>query len=495
VTFGEWWSRAQQAVLSSGAGKAGEIGAIQEGSHPHNHSSQGCLSTGVLRRRLVDLSSSCGVGRIYCWMQCQTLPEDFDCTTEEAICASTQTNMVCPELGGQLHDASCKATCPNENNFVLSVYGSGEGVTDGVYRIDLSDGERATYLQVPSNDTMTPRMQIRWDEGRRRWELFSDAYRNSSILYLSYGAANVPPTAGWEIYSGNFPSPSIRYTGKSWSWSGRRRRRGNELDEEEPEETFCNGVITDMHMGGFVTHNAENIPCLVFFSGSLVLDEAAKFWLAIAGTVLIGITSELFIAMRRWRWTSAMTSKEQSTRCRRRLHKAELLCLYASTRFLGYGAMLLTMTYSVEFFMAVIVGMTIGHALFNMDGPTGEDATPCCTADMGGPSLTPPKNVSVASSADEAASMWSGEPAAPAAAGHERQARFQVSGMTCENCLSKLRSTVTALPHVRSIPVLELESGLLVVELAADPDLPASAAAAGICQAIETLSYQARPLQ
>ena len=45
---------------------------------------------------------------------------------------------------------------------------------------------------------------------------------------------------------------------------------------------------------------------------------------------------------------------------------------------LGYFAMLVAMTYSVELFLCVCFGLVAGHGLFNMDGPVSESVDPCC---------------------------------------------------------------------------------------------------------------------
>jgi len=48
---------------------------------------------------------------------------------------------------------------------------------------------------------------------------------------------------------------------------------------------------------------------------------------------------------------------------------------------LGYLAMLVAMTYSVELFLSLCVGFVTGHALLNAgDGSVGETADPCCAA-------------------------------------------------------------------------------------------------------------------
>ena len=40
--------------------------------------------------------------------------------------------------------------------------------------------------------------------------------------------------------------------------------------------------------------------------------------------------------------------------------------------------MLVAMTYSLELFVCVVLGLIIGHAIFNMKQPVGESIDPCC---------------------------------------------------------------------------------------------------------------------
>ena len=54
------------------------------------------------------------------------------------------------------------------------------------------------------------------------------------------------------------------------------------------------------------------------------------------------------------------------------------LSLFGINLALGYMAMLVAMTYSLELFSCVVFGLIIGHAIFNMKQPVGESIDPCC---------------------------------------------------------------------------------------------------------------------
>jgi hypothetical protein len=57
-----------------------------------------------------------------------------------------------------------------------------------------------------------------------------------------------------------------------------------------------------------------------------------------------------------------------------------ILICFGLNLFLGYLAMLVAMTYSVELFLCVLVGIVAGHAVFNLGTPVGETIDPCCAS-------------------------------------------------------------------------------------------------------------------
>ena len=54
------------------------------------------------------------------------------------------------------------------------------------------------------------------------------------------------------------------------------------------------------------------------------------------------------------------------------------ISLFGVNLALGYMAMLVAMTYSLELFSCIVLGLIIGHAVFNMKQPVGESIDPCC---------------------------------------------------------------------------------------------------------------------
>jgi len=448
ATFGEWWRRAQQAVSVQVSGHADN----DEGEG--QSSAIGCLSMRRLQRRLEDQARACPSGSVYCWMQCQTVPADLPCDQSAAMCMSETTGDICTERGpGHTHDASCTPTCPTSNDLVVEVQGAGEGMDvvegldcNGVYKADDLVGGKHSYLKVvvqPAGAALEGvRAMIRWDEGYKRWELFAEGYRNSSVLYYNEANSRAPPTGGWETYAGDLPAPRLRYVGVSGS-SGLLSRQGT---------GFCNGVLTDMHMLGFIWSGEED-PCLILLFPGWELTDATKFWLAAAGVVLAGIFAEFLVAVRRWQDAAV---KKTGSSLLRRLRVPQRLALYGVTRTVGYLIMLVSMTYSIELFIALIAGLTIGHGLFNLSAPPGEDVTPCCQAGGGSksPSDSQSSPVSGGSSLSVLPELVDG------------QLRLHVAGMTCGSCERTVRQAAEAVPGVAGVAGVSAGTGVLKVEIA-----------------------------
>ena len=61
--------------------------------------------------------------------------------------------------------------------------------------------------------------------------------------------------------------------------------------------------------------------------------------------------------------------------------RAAMASLFAVQATLGYFLMLIAMTYQGELFIAVIFGLGLGHAAFNVSAPVSESADACCVDD------------------------------------------------------------------------------------------------------------------
>ena len=57
-----------------------------------------------------------------------------------------------------------------------------------------------------------------------------------------------------------------------------------------------------------------------------------------------------------------------------------VVSLFGLNLILGYLAMLVAMTYSIELFLCVVFGLCVGHFTFNTKSVVGESIDPCCAS-------------------------------------------------------------------------------------------------------------------
>ena len=57
-----------------------------------------------------------------------------------------------------------------------------------------------------------------------------------------------------------------------------------------------------------------------------------------------------------------------------------VVTLFGLNLVLGYLAMLVAMTYSIELFICVVIGLMLGHFIFNTKSVVGESIDPCCAS-------------------------------------------------------------------------------------------------------------------
>ena len=143
------------------------------------------------------------------------------------------------------------------------------------------------------------------------------------------------------------------------------------------QSNFCNGG-TDMFMTGFETIDpSPKKTCVILFFNAWTLDSWFKFAVAMVGVTLIGLAIEALIAVRR------KISKRKGLFIRMTADSRRLLMviLFGLNLILGYLAMLVAMTYSVELFMCVVLGLCVGHFIFNSKSSNvGESIDPCCAS-------------------------------------------------------------------------------------------------------------------
>jgi len=148
---------------------------------------------------------------------------------------------------------------------------------------------------------------------------------------------------------------------------------------------FCRTPGTDMYMEGFqVTGNAQN-SCVILFFKIWTLDSRLKFGVGCVGVIILGIFVEFLLYVRR-----RLQGRGFCRWLRNPWRKAGIILLFTLNLVSGYLAMLVAMTYSVELFLCMVVGLVGGHAMFNSSAAVGESVDPCC-ATQRSPSISSSK--------------------------------------------------------------------------------------------------------
>jgi len=143
----------------------------------------------------------------------------------------------------------------------------------------------------------------------------------------------------------------------------------------QEEEKYCVGSGTDMFMQGFALGSNGKNPCVILLFHSWILDSRAKFIIGCFGVVFLGIGIEGLLCVRRSIQNRKILLKISSI-----VRRVLIVLMYGVNVCSGYFAMLVAMTYSVELFTCMIVGLVLGHALFNSEAAVGESVDPCCAS-------------------------------------------------------------------------------------------------------------------
>jgi len=208
---------------------------------------------------------------------------------------------------------------------------------------------------------------------------------------------------------------------------------------EATAEPFCTGPGTDMLMGGFEFHPSD---CIIFLVAPLVLDTATKFVVALVATLALGVCAEFLTFFRRTRLAKAKLA--------RRTRVATMTCVFMTQLTVGYALMLVAMTYRGELFIAVILGIGLGHAMFNVYATPGESIEPCCIE--------------------------------PVSAQTYRS--FQIEPIVCNGCVAECKSAIGAVPGVDAID-MQMDGRVNVAGTFANAD---------VIQRIHQIGKQCRPL-
>ncbi|KAG1668908.1 hypothetical protein FOA52_016077 [Chlamydomonas sp. UWO 241] len=139
---------------------------------------------------------------------------------------------------------------------------------------------------------------------------------------------------------------------------------------------FCNTNLqpTTMWMTGFQTIGKHSQPCVIYLFHSWVLDSAGKFMVACIGTVLMGVAVSA-LASGRARVTATKVSSK--VRWHRPAKLAAVVAMFFTQILFAYALMLVAMSFQFELFLMVVIGLTIGHAVFHIH-TFQENVDACC---------------------------------------------------------------------------------------------------------------------
>ena len=131
-----------------------------------------------------------------------------------------------------------------------------------------------------------------------------------------------------------------------------------------------------MYMQGFEVSGKGENQCIMLFFEAFTLDSPLKFGFGCVFVFLLGLVIEVLIAFRRSLTQRATAGPDGLTLA----WQLAILAVFALSLVLGYLAMLVAMTYSVELFLCVVAGLVVGHGVFNLGTPVGETVDPCCAS-------------------------------------------------------------------------------------------------------------------
>ncbi len=138
---------------------------------------------------------------------------------------------------------------------------------------------------------------------------------------------------------------------------------------------YCYGSGSAMFMEGFesiISSPRGSTECTNLLFPGWTLNNGVKFFVACVGILLFGIFIQYLTKCRFD--LNKIKGNEKS-------HQYKIVIMYGFQVVCSYLAMLVAMTYSVELFMMICIGLTIGYGLFNVSGPPPANVDPCCTID------------------------------------------------------------------------------------------------------------------
>mmetsp|Transcript_10888 Transcript_10888/g.31632 ORF Transcript_10888/g.31632 Transcript_10888/m.31632 type:complete len:212 (+) Transcript_10888:56-691(+) len=139
---------------------------------------------------------------------------------------------------------------------------------------------------------------------------------------------------------------------------------GEEISEDNFHQ-FCNGMPMSMSMGGFQSTllSKGQADCITFLFTQFRLDESGKFFGAMLCSFFLAVFCE-GIAYCQVHVNSHNRQTESN-----HVQRIIMALLYGFQQLLGWLLMLISMTFSMELFASVILGVFAGKLLFPAEIP------------------------------------------------------------------------------------------------------------------------------
>mmetsp|Transcript_147226 Transcript_147226/g.470577 ORF Transcript_147226/g.470577 Transcript_147226/m.470577 type:complete len:1524 (-) Transcript_147226:187-4758(-) len=245
---------------------------------------------------------------------------------------------------------------------------------------------------------------------------------------------------------------------------------------ERGRSRFCLSPGADMYMTGFHFVGDPDDNCLVYLMPSLVLDTPIKFWTAVVTTFFLCFFGPEIL--RRWLATASREKPEG------KLHRIAQVVQVRTLNLLcvmhAYLIMLLSMTFSIEIFMSIVLGLALGRS--HLSGEQRVQTLCCLVNDA----VSPVKQDSpVIGRVGFAVSEGKDDVAASA----QGQLELSIGGMTCTSCSGAVERCLRTLDGVSSAEVFLLQERATVLFD------PGALTPAQICEAVDVIGFDASVLR
>jgi hypothetical protein len=136
-----------------------------------------------------------------------------------------------------------------------------------------------------------------------------------------------------------------------------------EVDQASEAEDYCYGIGTTMYMDGFqsiASQDKGETACINLLFPDWQIQSDSDLAIACIGVFLFAIFSEFIKASRKKIVAYVRISRF------RHLTNPVLFLYHGMQVIFGYFLMLIAMTYNVELFSCLVVGLSVGYAIFNL---------------------------------------------------------------------------------------------------------------------------------